>query len=194
MKSFMYGMAMILLCSIFLVFQTDINQMQRESMFIYETANEIANAAALQLVYNSDDDSDIYTYSNGYIEYVTADAFEKGYQVAHKTLSLDSSYNSAKNYYSDTFEVTIYLFNESGKVYKSTNESVPTLLPKVFVRGMRATEFISEMDPDDTMTINYPCTICVVDAGKPRIRLTDLTTDDVKIRKLGIYEYKDAEQ
>lgn len=191
MKSFIYGIAILLLCSIFLVFQQDINQMQRESDFIYQTANEIANAAALQIVYESVDDSDIYTYSDGYIQFVEDEACRKGFEVARKNLSLNSAYESAKNYYADGFNIAIYLFNENGTVYKAVNGGSPSLIPKVFTRGCLATEFISEIDSDSTVKIGYPCVMCVVDAGKPRIRLADIE-NNARIRKLGIYEYKDA--
>lgn len=191
MKSFLYGIATIILCSFFLVYQTDINQMQREGLRVYETANEAANAAALQLVYYTEDESDIHTYSDGYIEYVTADAFERGFAVAKENMRLDDSFVSSSEYYSDNFEVSIYLFNESGAVYKSTNGSPAVSVGKTFVRGMRATEFVSEIPDNTDVVLNYPCVVCVIDAGKPRFRIEGLS-DNAKIKKMGIYEYKDA--
>ncbi len=199
MKNFIMGVAMIILCMLFVVFQSDINLMQRQQNFVYNVAEEAAATAAL---YREEGDAeltfDMQNFANGFIKFRNDIAAHKAMEVVKKSLMLDSALRSGSAYFKEDITVIIMTFSQDEKYCMYVNGQ-----KKVDNASYRRGENLSEYAPEPyaerlenysekkQININYPSTVCIIDTGKPRFTgLLNLDTDKASICKVGTYEYK----
>ena len=196
MKNFIMGIAMIMICSIFIVYQNDINHMQREQQYIKQLAEEAAATSALYIEEGDNDSLTTFNYANGWIKF-QPNAGKKGFDITKNNLKLDDELKSEKAYYKNAFNITIYTFS-CDKTYQKSVNGINTETGS-FEVGDNISKFVdsnysSILDKEPLsrqIHINYPTTICIIDAGKPNFRESlNLDLGDSRICKIGIYEYK----
>ena len=193
------GIGLIILASIFLVFQTDINQYQRQMEFVHDVAEEAAATAALEIVLGDDGASNVtQTFANGFIKFKSPEAANAGMTIVKKNLKLDSAFVSADPYFSEAFHIVMYSFNQDGS-YSKFIDGVKITDAGTFAFGDNFSDYcdspykerVELLTGSEEIIINYPSTVCIIDAGKPRFRdsfgLKSLAKNIVEI---GVYEYK----
>ena len=202
MKNLIMGIAITILCSIFLIFQTDINIYQRQMEFVHTVAEEAAATAALELVWGDECASqDTHNYANGFIKFRSDDAAKQGLEVVKKNLRLGENLLSTNSYFSENMTIMIYTFSQDGTYCKYVN-GVKQINSQIYTKGVNFStlcdgiyaERLARYPASQQIIINYPSTVCLIDAGKPRFKdslgLDDLTENIVKV---GHYEYKHFE-
>ena len=199
MKNFIMGVSMIALCTLFVVFQNDINLMQRQQNFVYNVAEEAAATAALYCEEGDEGLSfEIQNFANGFIKFKDDIAAQKGMEVVKKSLALDASLRSGSAYFKDEITVVIMTFSQDEKycVYVNGQKKVSNA---AYRRGENLSDYAPEpyaerlksYSAKKQININYPSTVCIIDTGKPRFTgLLNLNTEKASICKVGTYEYK----
>lgn len=198
MKNFIIGIAIVLLTAIFLTFQTDINLFLRQQEYVYDVAEEAAATAAVQTVEGSGMFGETIDFASGYIKFDDAKSASKAMNVVKKALRLDENLVSASSFFSDAMTVELYLFNQDGTYSKFVN-GTQTIADGRYTKGTNFSEYcespykekVAALPAEKQIRINYPSTICIINAGKPDFRdnfgFSDTAGDLVKI---GYYEYK----
>lgn len=199
MKEFIMGIAMILLASIFLTFQVDINLYQRQMEFVHVVAEEAAATAALEIAWgDSSEDVTALNYANGFIKFDENAAGAAGTNIVVKNLKLDSAFKSTNTYFEENMTVMLYVFDQNGTYSKFVN-GVKTVAAAPYSKGENFSvycespykEMVASLTGLQQIKLNYPSTICIINAGKPQFRdsfgLENMANDIVKI---GFYEYK----
>lgn len=178
MKNFIVTIALIILASVMLVCQEDVNIMQRQSFLAKDTTDQMAAAAGTAI------QNDMYGEGFIYFDY------DEGVRRAAYTLQENRVYSSAYmpggNYYSDPATVYVYFFDDSlvGQCYR--NGTFQRAFS--FSYGDHGSTYIP--DVKDDFTISQACVFCSFDAGKPRLRLT-AGINRGHIKKESVYEYLD---
>lgn len=183
MKNMIICVAIVLLMSTFLVFQQDINAMQRQGIVLEEIANEVANAASL--------DYDDEIYAEGLVSYDKTVCVNKGMEVFASDLDVDlSTMTSSQKYYDGkSIDVYIYFFEQDLKYYGYKNGTRITADNLTYVQGDNARNYISNLPKNFEEELLFPCVICVIDTGHPRFSFDFLETLAI-LKKAGIYTYK----
>lgn len=202
MKNIIMGIAMIMLCSIFLVFQVDINLYQRQAEFVHIVAEEAAATAALEIVWGDDTvDTSAQNFANGFIKFIPDDAGAAGTNIVVKNLQLDGGFKSASTYFEDAMTVQLYVFSQDGTYSKFINgvkikDGAPYTKGDNFSNYCDSPykEMVAALTGIRVIDLTYPSAICIIDAGQPKFRdslgVGDLAQNIVKI---GFYEYKHFE-
>lgn len=178
MKNFIVTIALVLLASIMLVGQEDVNIMQRQSFIAKDTTDQMAAAAGTAI---KDD-----MYGEGYIYYDYEEGVRRAAYTLQENLVYSSSYMPGGNYYSDPATVYVYFFDDSniGQIYRNGT----FIRSFSFNYGDSGSSYIPDIRDD--FTIKQACVYCSFDAGKPRLRLA-AAVNKGHIKKESVYEYLD---
>jgi len=174
MKNAIVTIALVLLASIIIVCQLDINQMERQGVMVKATADQMARAAGLSI--------NLEKYSTGYIifNYDTGNSLAK--DVLCESLGYSESFDSENDYFEEAIKVHIYYFDQ-GKIAKYYLNGI-WQRDFDFEFGDNASSYISGED----FVITKPCVFVKLDAGRPRIRLK-FALGRGRICKTSVYEY-----
>lgn len=162
MKPLITGLALIIVFSIFAVFQNDNNTYLRQLEYIKYTADECA--ATANLYYISKD------YHNGK-KVFNRDECEKAIRdIIVTNLSLNDDLSPlSQSYWTDKITYNVYYYDDSNTIY-----------PFLFTDSL--TGYMS--------SINKPTVIVTITAGRPRFRLNFLQELNIIAIRSSAYEYQ----
>ena len=175
MKNAIITIALVLLASILIVCQLDINQMERQGYMVKHAADQVANAAGVSI--------DLNEYSKGYIifNYDRANALAK--EVFCENLGYLENYTPNNDYFYEPAKVHVFYFDQS-------------MTAKYYLNGVWQRDFEFDFGKNfsvysnlgNDFKISMPCVCVIIDAGKPRIRLS-FALGQGRISKSSVYEY-----
>jgi len=178
MKNLIVTISLIILATVMLIAQEDINIMQRQGFLAKDTADQMAAAAGTAL---QDE-----RYAEGFIFYDYELGTERAEYTLRQNLQYSMDYMPGNGYYSDQAIVYVYFFDESniGQYYRNGVWQGQFN----FMFGDRGSRYIKDLKED--FVIERACVYCSFDAGKPRLRLKE-GLGKGHIRKESVYEYLD---
>lgn len=175
MKPLIVGLAVIILYSMFIVYQQDNNMYIRQLENLKYVADEAAASGALFF--------DEVEYSEGRKVYKKSESNKAIEFMIKDLLKLDNSFKPLSNsYWSDTIEYDVYYFDDSKTMTQYKNNNLVKIEP------FSSYGFMFE-DPKAVYIkyIDEPTVIVTINAGKPNFRLSFINTTDT-YRSSG-YEY-----
>ena len=107
MKNAIITIALVFVAGIVCICQLDVNQMERQSLMVKNTADHMADAAGVCL--------NLENYSNGYITFNYDTAVKLAKEVFTENLGYTESYMPANAYFTDSADIEIYFFDQSLK-------------------------------------------------------------------------------
>ena len=159
MKPFLFTIAMVILYSIFLIYQTDNNSYIRQLENLKYVADECAGAASLYY--------DEELFSKGLIVYNQEEGKKAIEYILKTSLKTESDLTPLSNsYWQEQIEYEVYFLDNSN-----------TTFPVMFVDNRTSYNKL----------ITEPTIIVTVDAGKPRFRLSFLKPE--RVIRTSAYEY-----
>lgn len=176
MKQLIFGVAMVILCSMFLVFQNDDNTFIREYEKLKYVADEISNSGAIF--------KDLQEYSEGKLTFNYIEGNKAIDYQLKKLLKLDNSFIPLSGYWRDKIHYKVYYFDNSNmmKVYEDGNlvEQTPFTFNYLF----------KDKDTEYTKLIVDPTVVVTINAGRPRFRLSFLNDLNRQVIRSSAYEWK----
>lgn len=178
MKPLLAGLALVILYTMFLVFQADNNLYLLKVNEVKETADDCSEAASLYY------DKNEYLTGNKYFNQ------SKGNEVIRylieKNLRLDNSLNPLENtYWQDTFHYYVAYIDDSG--YVTSYHNTTLIEKKPFAFGTLYEDKIA----DYNKVISEPVIIVTIDAGEGRFRMKLLEHQHIQAIRSSAYEYID---
>ncbi|MGD9679239.1 MAG: hypothetical protein AB7V16_12935 [Vulcanibacillus sp.] len=159
MKSLIVGVALILLYTIFIIYQDDSNTYQRELERLKQVADECASSGALYFYENQ--------YSEGYKVINQTETINAIEYILKYNLKLDDNFNPLSiSYWKEHITYNAYFFDDS-------NTSFPFLYTDPYTGGQKL--------------ITEPSVVVIINAGYGDFRLSFLDLND-SIRSSS-YEY-----
>lgn len=174
MKPLLVGLALIILYSMFIVYQQDNNVFIRQLENLKYVADEAAASGALFF--------DEAEYSEGRKVYNRTEGNKAIAYMIKNLLRLDNTFTPmADSYWIDTINYDVYYFDDSKIMSKYSNGVLVQEEP--FEYGF----MFEETKANYIKYIDSPTIIVTINAGKPKFRLSFINPTDV-IRSSG-YEY-----
>lgn len=170
------GIALVILCTIFTVFQQDNDRYIEEYEKLKYTADEVASSGAAY--------KDLIEYSYGKMVFNYAEGNKAvSYQIK-ALLKLDDSFNPLNTYWRDKISYKVYYYDHSNiaKIYE--NGSL------VEEKSFSFNYLFQDKDTGYTKLIVEPTVIVTINAGKPRFRLTLFDTSNIDAIRSTAYEWK----
>jgi len=182
MKNIILTIAIVLVCAILIVGQTDVTTLQREGYKAKNLTDEMAAAASLC--------TDLKKYGEGYIFYDYDKACSLAKDVLKATGKYNDEYDSTGGYFKDHAVVEIYFFDQSEvcKHYINGVHQAADNFTFKFSDRKKLSDLVTSFAGEDYI-VEYPCVCVIYHAGKPGIRASFIS-NLVKVTKKSIYEYK----
>jgi len=175
MKNAIITISLAVLCSLMIVLQLDVNQMEREGYIAKQTADHMADAAGISL--------NLYQYSQGYLVFSYDEAAARAVNVFKKSLNYNDSFIPLNDYYSDGAVVDLYFFDQSLVARHYQNGALTGSFS--FSMGDAYSLYVAGLEG----VIDRPCVCCVLNLGKPRLRM-GFASGLGRIKKTSIYTYE----
>lgn len=182
MKNIILTIAIVLVCAILIVGQTDVTMLQREGYKAKNLTDEMASAATLSV--------DLQKYSEGFIIFDYEEGCNLARDILKVTGSYDDNYNSTGGYFKDPAEVEMFFFDQTEvcKHYVNGVFRPADNFSFKFSDKKKVSDFLDEFAGEDYV-IEYPCVCTIYHAGRPTIRASFIS-GLTKVTKKSIYEYK----
>lgn len=175
MKVFITAAAMIVLWTMFFIYQTDTNKYTRELEHLKHTADECAASAALY--YNDE------KYGEGIKVYNQAEGNKAILYLMKNNLNLNDDLSPKNPFFSGTVSYYAYYFDDSGYMYSYKNGEY---------QGKTAIAFgylFTEPSTGYKKLIAEPCVVVTINEGKANYKLSFLKISDAI--RTSAYEYKE---